>query len=58
MASNAVVHANIQAVLQALHCDPSNPADTAAENAALAEVERILAPVKNITWVSGKPENN
>jgi hypothetical protein len=58
MASNAVVHANIQAVLHALQCDPSSQADTAAESAALAEVERILAPVKNITWASGKAENN
>lgn len=58
MASSAVVHANMQAVLQALQCDPSSPADAAAEKAALAEVERILAPVKNISWTSGKPENN
>jgi hypothetical protein len=58
MASSAVVHANVQAVLQALGCDPVSTADAAAEKAALSEVERILAPVKNITWPSGKPENN
>lgn len=59
MASSAVVQANVQAVLQALGCDPNGAADTAAaEKAALAEVERILAPVKNISWASGKPENN
>ena len=59
MASSAVVQANVQAVLQALGCDPNGAADAAAaEKAALAEVERILAPVKNISWASGKPENN
>jgi L-galactose dehydrogenase len=58
MASTAVVRANVQAVLQALGCDPNSTADAAAEKAALSEVERILAPVKNITWQSGKPENN
>lgn len=58
MARSAVVHANVQAVLQALGCDPVSTADAAAEKAALSEVERILAPVKNITWPSGKPENN
>lgn len=59
MASSSVVHANVQAVLQALGCSNSvSTADAAAEKAALSEVHRILAPVKNITWASGKPENN
>jgi L-galactose dehydrogenase len=57
MASSSVVQANVQAVLQALGVDPSSPADAAAEKAAFAEVERILAPVKNITWPSGRPDN-
>lgn len=60
MASSAVVQANVHSVLQALQGDPSSDSqgNAAAEKAALAEVERILAPVKNITWPSGKPENN
>ena len=58
MASSAVVAANVQAVQQALGVDPNSTGSSAAEAAALSEVERILAPVKNITWQSGKAENN
>lgn len=55
MASTKVVHANIQAVLQALGVEPSDNAS--AEAKALEEVDRILARVKGVTWPSGKPEN-
>jgi hypothetical protein len=58
MASSAVVQFNVQAVLQALDVTPVSPQQAAAEKAALQEVERILDPVKNISWPSGKPENN
>jgi hypothetical protein len=30
----------------------------AQETAALAEVQRILAPVQGLSWPSGLPENN
>ena len=31
---------------------------TAEEKGVLAGVQNILAPVHNITWPSGRPENN
>ncbi|CAL5219725.1 g1621 [Coccomyxa viridis] len=31
---------------------------TAEEKGILAEVQKILAPVHNVTWPSGRPENN
>ncbi len=31
---------------------------TAEEKDVLAEVQKILAPVHNVTWPSGRPENN
>lgn len=55
MASSEVVQANVQAVLQALEVQPTENAG--AEAKAFEEVERILAPVKNLTWPSGKPDN-
>jgi len=58
MASSAVVQSNVSAVLQALGVEPGSTPNAGAEQAALAEVSRILAPVKNISWASGKPENN
>lgn len=33
-------------------------AETSLDPDLLAEVERILAPVHNVTWPSGRPENN
>lgn len=56
MASRALVHQNVEAVLQALECAP-NPAN-AAEMQTLEEVQRVLEPVRNMTWASGLPENN
>ena len=56
MASRELVQRNVQAVLQALECAP-NPAH-AAEMQTLEEVQRILEPVRNLTWASGLPENN
>ena len=37
-----------------------NLADAAAplDNELLADVLKILAPVHNLTWSSGRPENN
>jgi aryl-alcohol dehydrogenase-like predicted oxidoreductase len=32
--------------------------ETKCDPAILAGVEKILAPVKNLTWASGRPENN
>jgi hypothetical protein len=58
MASSSVVQANVAAVLQALGCEEVAPEAAAAERAALAEVERILGPVKDVTWASGRTENN
>jgi len=29
-----------------------------SESRAMEEVERILAPVKDVSWPSGKPENS
>eukprot|EP00878_Enallax_costatus_P011412 GHUV01011915.1.p1 GENE.GHUV01011915.1~~GHUV01011915.1.p1 ORF type:complete len:358 (+),score=83.91 GHUV01011915.1:242-1315(+) len=55
MASSEVVHANVQAVLQALDIQPSEAAR--AEARVLEEVQRILAPVKDMGWPSGRPEN-
>jgi L-galactose dehydrogenase len=57
--ANPAIHTNIvgtadpQRVLQNLR-DLAEPLD---EN-LLAEVQKILAPVHNLTWPSGRPENN
>lgn len=55
MASSEKVHANVLAVLQALGVEQS--ADAKAEARVLEEVQRILAPVHDVTWPSGKPEH-
>lgn len=50
-----MVHANVTAVLQALGVEE---AENAKQDAAvLSELERILAPVKDLTWPSGRPDN-
>jgi hypothetical protein len=50
------VRDNVEAVLQGLGQLPCPQA--AQEAAALAEVQRILAPVQGLSWPSGLPENN
>ena len=57
MASSEVVGANVDAVLQALGAAEPPPGDAAASARVMAEVQRILAPVKDISWPSGRPEN-
>lgn len=47
---------NVAAVLQGLGLQASP--QQAAEEEALPEVKRILAPVQGLTWPSGLPENN
>lgn len=55
-ARTAQVADNVEAVLQGLGLLPSAAAE--AEAAALADVQRLLAPVQGVTWPSGLPENN
>ncbi|KAF8059175.1 hypothetical protein HT031_005347 [Scenedesmus sp. PABB004] len=58
MASAATVRANVGAVLSALGLgDAPSGADARREAEVLEEVQRILAPVKDLTWASGRPEN-
>jgi hypothetical protein len=57
MCSSDVVRANVTAVLQALGAEAADSSTARQEQKALQEVERILAPVKDLTWASGKPEN-
>lgn len=56
MPSRDQVASNVATALQALGLQESP--DAAAEAAALREVESILKPVQDITWPSGRPENN
>jgi L-galactose dehydrogenase len=68
MATRELVRANVSAALEALDVDAGagcldddeavkeKKKEKAAK--ALAEVEAILAPVKGVTWPSGRPENN
>lgn len=51
-----LVQANVQAALEAVGSAASENAK--AEAKALEEVERILAPIKDMTWPSGLPENS
>jgi hypothetical protein len=51
-----VVQANVQAALEAVGSVSS--AGAKAEAKALEEVTRILAPIKDVTWPSGRPENS
>lgn len=43
---------------QAVGAAPADEEAAAREARALEEVERILAPVKDATWPSGRPENS
>lgn len=47
---------NVTATLQALGVQQNPNAD--AEAAAMSEIRSIVAPVLNMTWPSGRPENN
>ncbi|KAF6257021.1 NADP-dependent oxidoreductase domain-containing protein [Scenedesmus sp. NREL 46B-D3] len=57
MCSSGVVRANVTAVLQALGAEAADSSSVRQERKALEEVERIMAPVKGLTWASGRPEN-
>ncbi|GAB4819507.1 hypothetical protein N2152v2_006553 [Parachlorella kessleri] len=50
------VNENVESVLQALGLVP-NPQQQ-LEQEVLQEVEQILQPVRDMTWPSGRPENN
>lgn len=52
----AQVHENCDAALQSLGLAPDP--DAAAEEKAMEGVAAALAPVQNLTWPSGRPENN
>ncbi|WIA18414.1 hypothetical protein OEZ85_009874 [Tetradesmus obliquus] len=57
MCSSDVVRTNVSAVLQALGAEAVDSSSARQEKKALEEVERILAPVKDLTWASGRPES-
>lgn len=50
------VRANVRTALQALGLEEN--ADKEKENEALAAVIKILEPVRNVSWPSGRTENN
>lgn len=56
MHTPALVEENVKTVLQALGLE-DNPA-AQAEAVTLGKIEAILQPVMNVSWASGKPENN
>jgi hypothetical protein len=67
MASCEVVRANVMAATAAVHAASRSSSPTKAQLAdsearqvaeVLEEVGRILAPVKDMTWPSGRPENS
>ena len=51
--TNVVGTASSQRVLENIRC-----AEERLDEELLAEVLRILEPVHNVTWSSGRPENN
>lgn len=51
-----LVEQNVRSVLQALGLE-DNPA-AAAEAATLQKIEAVMQPVLNVSWPSGKAENN
>uniref|UniRef100_A0A383VRE4 NADP-dependent oxidoreductase domain-containing protein n=1 Tax=Tetradesmus obliquus TaxID=3088 RepID=A0A383VRE4_TETOB len=57
MCSSDVVRTNVTAVLQALGAEAVDSSSARQEKKALEEVERILAPVKDLTWASGRPDS-
>ena len=56
MTSPEEVRSNVQAALEAAGVAQSPDAEL--ERSVLSEVERVLEPVMNTTWPSGRPENN
>lgn len=56
MSSPEEVRSNVQAAKEALHVVQSET--QSEEDRVLREVEEMLKPVKNMTWPSGRPENN
>mmetsp|Transcript_34547 Transcript_34547/g.88384 ORF Transcript_34547/g.88384 Transcript_34547/m.88384 type:complete len:364 (-) Transcript_34547:263-1354(-) len=56
MCTREQVALNVQTALQALGSEPEENAEKNTE--VLAQVKEVLAPVKGVTWPSGKPENN
>lgn len=56
MSTRQQVTTNADAVMAALGVIPDPQAQL--EDQVTSEVEAILAPVKNLTWPSGRPENN
>lgn len=50
------VRSNIQAAKEALGGEHSQ--NQREEDRVLHEVQEILKPIKNMTWPSGRPENN
>jgi L-galactose dehydrogenase len=58
MATRALVRANVAAALEGLGGGGGGAGSASSAAAALAAVEACLAPVKDVTWPSGRPENN
>lgn len=56
MPTCAQVAVNVKTVLEALGVVPDARAST--HEAAAAAVRAVLAPVKNMGWPSGRPEND
>jgi hypothetical protein len=52
------VHENCDAVLEALGVIESGAGAEQAEQTALAKIEKIFEPVMDMTWPSGRPEND
>ena len=50
------MQSNVQAAKEALGIVQSETQQE--ENRVLQEVEKMLQPIKNLTWPSGRPENN
>ena len=50
------VQSNVQAAKEALGIEQSTT--TQEEDRVLQEVEKMLKPIKNLTWPSGREENN
>lgn len=58
MCTEQEVVGNVQVVLEAVGAQPT-AADAAKQyKEAVEHVQAILAPVKDMTWPSGRPENN
>ncbi|GMH43598.1 hypothetical protein BSKO_11520 [Bryopsis sp. KO-2023] len=58
MPTRAQVRENVNGVLEAFDLVPVNTDLKAKQDACLAEIKQLFAPVMNSTWSSGLPENN